>query len=131
MLLIINIVFLTSELWFVYGSRHIGEEIIKYVKALPVVSSFFPTEAPYSIPKENLSKPRKFLINDGSLWMAYYNTDIGYSPIEERIRAIVKGFLKGDIVASKEIDYEIKCGKTSEWDALEQYIFEALQRRKH
>lgn len=105
-LLIINIVFLTSELWFVYGSRHIGEEIIKYVKALPVVSSFFPSETPYSIPKENLSKPRKFLINDGSLWMAYYNTDIGYSPIEERIRAIVKGFLKGDIVASREIDYE-------------------------
>ena len=105
-LLIINIIFLTSELWFVYGSRHMGEEIIKYVKTLPVVSSFFPTETPYSIPKENLSKPRKFLINDGSLWMAYYNTDIGYSPIEERIRTIVKGFLKGDITASKQIDYE-------------------------
>lgn len=106
LLLIVNIIFLTSELWFVYGSRHIGEELTKYIKTLPVVSSFFPTEAPYSIPKENLSKPRKFLINDGSLWMAYYNTDIGYSPIEERIRTIIKGFLKGDIVASKEIDYE-------------------------
>ncbi|MBR1969345.1 MAG: hypothetical protein IKA17_03205 [Clostridia bacterium] len=105
-LLIVNIIFLTSKLWFVYGSRHIGEEIIKQVKSLPVISSFFPTETPYSIPKENLSKPRKFLINDGSLWMAYYNTDIGYSPIEERIRTIVKGFLRGDISASKKTDYE-------------------------
>ena len=48
-LLIINIIFLTSELWFVYGSRHIGEEIIKHVKSLPVISSFFPTYPPYQL----------------------------------------------------------------------------------
>lgn len=105
LLLIINVIFLTSEIWFVYGSHHIGQELLSYTKSLPVISRFFPVEAPYSIPKENLSLPRKFLINDGSLWMAYYNTDIGFSPIEERTRNIIKGFLSGETYTSKKIDY--------------------------
>lgn len=106
LLLIVNVIFLTSEIWFVYGSHHVGQKLLSYTKSLPVISRFFPTEAPYSIPKENLSLPRKFLINDGSLWMAYYNTDIGYSPIEQRTRNIIKGFLKGEISASKQINYD-------------------------
>lgn len=105
LILIINMIFLTSQLWFADSTNSIGNDIMGYVRTLPIVERFFPVVPQYSISKENLSRPRKFLINDGSLWMAYYNTDIGFSPIEQRTREIVTGFLKGDISAGKQIDY--------------------------
>ena len=105
-ILIFNLLFLTSQLWFVNSGSTVSEEFEKYLRSFPFVEKFFPIETEYSISKENLSKPRKFLINDGSLWMAYYNTDIGFSPIDQRTRKIIKGFLQGDITASKEIDSE-------------------------
>ena len=105
-LLIVNLIFLTSELWFVNSGNALGKSFLKYVRETPLVERFFPIEPEYSISKENLSMPRKFLINDGSLWMAYYNTDIGFSPIEERTSKLIAAFLKGDITASKKIDYE-------------------------
>lgn len=105
LILIVNMIFLTTQLWFADPSNSIESSIIRYVRTLPIVERFFPVEPQHSISKENLSRPRKFLINDGSLWMAYYNTDIGFSPIEQRTREIVKGFLSGDVSASKQIDY--------------------------
>lgn len=105
LILIFNMIFLTSQLWFADSSSSIGQDVMRHVRSLPIVERFFPVVPEYSISKENLSKPRKFLINDGSLWMAYYNTDIGFSPIEQRTREIVTGFLKGDITAKKQIDY--------------------------
>lgn len=105
LILILNLLFLTWQLWFVDSGNSVGSEIASYVRTHPAVQYFFPIEPEYSISKENLSMPRKFLINDGSLWMAYYNTDIGFSPIEQRTREILKGFLNGDVTASKKIDY--------------------------
>ena len=102
-ILIINLIFLTGQLWF-DSSTTIGADTMRYIRTLPIVERIFPLQPEYSISKENLSRPRKFLINDGSLWMAYYNTDIGFSPIEERTSEIIKGFLSGDITASKKID---------------------------
>ena len=104
LLLIINLFYLTANLWFLNSSTSLKANFIEYIRRIPVVEVFFPIEANYSISKENLSKPRKFLINDGSLWMAYYNTDIGFSPINERTKEIVKGFLQGEITATKKID---------------------------
>ena len=106
LILILNLLFLTSQLWFVNSNNTIGNDIVRYLRELPIVERFFPQEPEYSISKENLSKPRKFLINDGSLWMAYYNTDIGFSPIEQRTNELFKGFLQGDVTASKKIDYK-------------------------
>lgn len=105
-LLIVNLLFLTMQLWFVNSGNALGESFLKYVREIPLVEKFFPIEPEYSISKENLSMPRKFLINDGSLWMAYYNTDIGFSPIEERTSELIAGFLSGDITASKKIDHQ-------------------------
>lgn len=34
------------------------------------------------------------------------------------------------VVRVPEIDYEIKCGLISEWDALERYLFDALQKKE-
>lgn len=108
LILIFNLIFLTGHLWF--SGNSIGKQAAQYFRDIPVFQWIFPENEEYSISKENLSRPRKFLINDGSLWMAYYNTDIGFSPIEERTREIIKGFLRGDVTASKEIDY-------STWEA--------------
>ena len=104
LLLIVNLIFLTAELWFVNSSSSLGESFLRYVRETPVIERFFPIEPEYSLSKENLSKPRKFLINDGSLWMAYYNTDIGFSPIEERTQKLITALLKGDVTASRKID---------------------------
>lgn len=104
-ILIFNLVFLTGFLWFNSSRNTVKENLTQYIRTIPIVEKFFPVKAEYSISKENLTRPRKFLINDGSLWMAYYNTDIGFSPIEERTREIVEGFLKGDVIAKKKIDY--------------------------
>ena len=85
-ILIFNLLFLTCQLWFINSTGSLGDDILKYVRDIPFVERFFPIEPKYSISKENLAKPRKFLINDGSLWMVYYNTDIGFSPIEQRTK---------------------------------------------
>lgn len=103
-LLIINLLFLTVQLWFFNSGEKVKESFVKYVRQIPIVETFFPIEPQYSISKENLSKPRKFLINDGSLWMAYYNTDLGFSPINERTKNLITGFLKGEITGTKKID---------------------------
>ena len=105
-ILIINLIFLTSHLWFFSQNHLVGDEIARHARNIPVIGHLFPKgKTEYSISKENLSRPRKFLINDGSLWMVYYNTDIGFSPIESRTRKIISGFLNGDITATKKIDY--------------------------
>lgn len=105
-LLIFNLIFLTVQLWFVGSYSSLGENFVKYAREIPIVQKFFPIEPQYSISKENLSKPRKFLINDGSLWMAYYNTDIGFAPIEKRTQELITALMSGDIKASKKIDLE-------------------------
>ncbi len=101
---------MTCRLWFANEYSNAGEVFWDYIQKIPVVQRFFPPEEHYSIPKKNLSLPRRFLINDGSLWMVYYNTDIGFSPIEERSADILRGFLRGDINASKKVD-------TDTWEA--------------
>lgn len=103
-LLIINLLFLTAQMWFFNSGTTLKNSFIEYVHSIPIIETFFPVEPEYSISKENLSKPRKFLINDGSLWMAYYNTDIGFSPINERTKELITGLLNGDITATKKID---------------------------
>ncbi len=105
-LLIINMLFVTTELWFVHNYASVGQNVENYIRTIPVVNLFFPVEEEYSVPKENLSQPRKFLINDGSLWTVYYNTDVGFFPIEQRTRSIIKGFLNGEITTRKEINNE-------------------------
>ncbi len=104
-ILIANLIYMTSYLWFFNQNHSLSDEMVRYVRGIPIVEKFFPVKQEYSISKDNLSKPRKFLINDGSLWMAYYNTDIGFSPIEQRTKKILTSFLEGDVTASKKIDY--------------------------
>jgi len=105
-ILIANLIFLTVNLWFINSGVMFKETIVQYIRQIPIVETFFPIDEEYSISKENLSKPRKFLINDGSLWMAYYNTDIGFSPIEERTKTLITGFLNGETIRTKKIDLD-------------------------
>ena len=103
-ILIFNLIFLTAQLWFVNSTNSLGESLSRYVREIPIVERLFPIEPEYSISKENLSKPRKLLVNDGSLWMAYYNTDRGFAPIEVRTRDLIKALLNGEVTASRKID---------------------------
>ena len=105
-ILIFNLIFLTTQLWFVNSTNSLGESLYRYIREIPIVERFFPIEPKYSISKENLSMPRKLLINDGSLWMAYYNTDRGFAPIEVRTRDLIKALLSGDVTASRKINQD-------------------------
>ena len=110
LMLIFNLLFLTFQVWFINSGDVLKDSIIKYVRQIPIVETFFPMEQKYSLSKENLSKPRKFLINDGSLWMAYYNTDLGFSPINERTKELITSLLSGETKGTKKTD-------TKTWEA--------------
>lgn len=103
-ILLFNLIFLTAQMWFVNSTNSLGESLYRYIKENPIVERFLNKEPKSSISKENLSLPRKLLINDGSLWMVYYNTDRGFAPIEVRTRDLIKALLQGDVTATKKID---------------------------
>lgn len=106
-LLFINLIMLTCRFWF--GGGLLREEISDFARGLPLADRLFP-EDEISIPREMLSRPRRILINDGSLWIAYYNTDVAFSPIENRTSQIIQAFLRGETVGSKPVTFR-------EWQA--------------
>ncbi len=67
---------------------------------------FFNNSDYVSVPKENLSKPRKIVINDGSLWIPYYNTDDAFDTLDEKTSDILKSLLEGKRAEAKKIDYD-------------------------
>ncbi len=101
-LLIVNLIALTCRLWF--GNGLLRDEIADFARGLPLAERFFPDEK-ISIPREMLSRPRKILVNDGALWIACYNTDVAFTPIENRTRQIIEAFLRGDAADSKAVTF--------------------------
>lgn len=98
-ILFINLIIMTCQLWF---SGDLWQESLREAFLnLPVVRRL--SGESYSIPKERLSIPNKILINDGSLWIAYYNTDPVFSPLETRTRQIVEGYLRGEAAERRSI----------------------------
>ena len=93
-LLLLNCVFLTYRLWFGSGMLDPAESYLS-VSELPFVR-YFSNLNHHSVPKENLSKPRKIVINDGSLWIPYYNTDDAFATLAERTEEIVRACLRGE-----------------------------------
>ncbi len=101
-LLFLNLVALTCRLWFSGG--YWQYDMREMLLSLPIVRSF--RSESFSIPKERLSLPQKILINDGSLWIAYYNNDPVFSPLEARTRQIIEGFLRGEVAEGRAISPE-------------------------
>lgn len=101
-LLFVNLIFMTCRLWFADGLWQ--ESFLEMVGELPVLRDM--RRGSVSIPLERLSEPHKLLINDGSLWIAYYNTDALFDPIEARTRQIFEGFLRGETDEKREITTE-------------------------
>ncbi len=99
LLLLVNMIMLTCRLWL--GAGFWQDDIRELIMKLPFAHSF--ADEAYSMPREMLSTPRKILINDGSLWIAYYNTDAVFYPIEARTRQIIEGFLRGETHESRKI----------------------------
>lgn len=101
-LLFINLIFMTCRLWFSDGLWQ--DNLLEMAMNLPVLRDMRGDS--YSIPRERLSEPQKILINDGALWIAYYNTDAVFAPIMARTRQILEGFLRGETDEHREITIE-------------------------
>ncbi len=101
-LLFVNLIFMTCRLWFAEGLWQ--ESLPEMAGNLPIVRLL--RRDSYSIPRERLSAPQKILINDGALWIAYYNSDAVFGPLENRTRQIIEGFLRGEAEDKREISLE-------------------------
>lgn len=102
-ILLLNCMFLTYKLWFGSGILN-SEGDAPALSDLPFVRAF--TQRNHvSVPKENLSKPRKLVVNDGSLWVPYYNTDSAFGTLDAQTGEIIKACLRGE-GESEEITYE-------------------------
>ncbi|MBQ8002693.1 MAG: hypothetical protein IJ297_04545, partial [Clostridia bacterium] len=102
--LVINLVFLTVQTWFGSGILGSGWPYFSF-SDLPFVRLFY-RDSFVSVPKENLSKPRKIVVNDGELWVPYYNTDEAFDNLNENTSLILKSLLSGNIEKEREISYQ-------------------------
>lgn len=102
-ILLLNCIFLTYHLWFGTGILDSSNTSFSFSQ-LPFVR-FFTDRGHVSVPKENLSKPRKIVINDGSLWVPYYNTDSAFDTLDKKTGDIIKACLRGE-GEKEEISYE-------------------------
>ena len=57
----------------------------------------------YSIPKENLSKPRKIVITQGEKRSVYYNSDEFFDEINRETSAFVSDVLKNEGVIKNRV----------------------------
>ena len=103
-ILVINLVFLTYQAWFKSGILGSDWPYFSF-SDLPFVR-FFTRDSFVSVPKENLSKPRKIVVNDDELWVPYYNSDDAFDRLDENTSVILKCLLGGDIQDEKEINYD-------------------------
>lgn len=102
--LVINLVFLTYHTWFKSGILGSDWPYFSFAD-LPFVR-LFQRDSFVSVPKENLSKPRKIVVNDGELWVPYYNTDEAFDKLNENTSLVLESLLKGNIKEEKMIDYQ-------------------------
>lgn len=102
--LIINIVFLTYHSWFKSGI--LGPDWPYFSLSDLPFARLFQNDSFVSVPKENLSKPRKIVVNDGELWVPYYNTDDAFDRLDENVAVALKCLLGGGAGEEKRINYD-------------------------
>lgn len=103
-ILVINLVFLTYQAWFKSGILGSDWPYFSF-SDLPFVRTF-QRDSFVSVPKENLSKPRKIVVNDGELWVPYYNSDDAFDRLDKNTSVVLKCLLGGNIQKEKEINYD-------------------------
>ncbi|MDO4562688.1 MAG: hypothetical protein Q4C12_02510 [Clostridia bacterium] len=103
--LIANALFLVSQLWLGNMVWQDAESVFSSWTNNPVFRFFAPRQATLSVPRENLSRPRRLVINDGSLWVAYYNTDSSFDALAARARFFVSAFLRGSAKREGSLTY--------------------------
>lgn len=103
-ILLLNLCFLTYQLWFKSGILGPDWPYFSFAD-LPFVR-FFSKDNAVSVPKENLSKARRIVINDGSFWYPYYNTDEAFDTLNEKTTDILKSLLSGKAQTEEKITYE-------------------------
>lgn len=103
-ILILNLCFLTGQMWFKSGILGPDWPYFSY-SDLPFLRLFSDDDA-ISVPKENLSKARKVVINDGGFWYPYYNTDDAFDTLNTKTTDILKSLLAGKGESERVITYE-------------------------
>lgn len=102
-ILILNLCFLTYHMWFRSGILGSDWPNLSFSE-LPFVN-MFSRDSSVSVPKENLSKARKVVINDGGFWYPYYNTDEAFDTLNEKAVDILKSVLSGKAEKEVKITY--------------------------
>ncbi len=92
-LCILNALFLTGKIWFNEKLWSSDYNFFVFQNPLKIFSSWFPKEESYSMPKENLSKPRKIVVNSGSEMTVYYNSAPNFASINESVQAVLTAVL--------------------------------------
>ena len=104
-ILILNLFFLTGQMWFRSGILGPDWPNLSF-SDLPF-ASIFSRDDSVSVPKENLSKARKVVINDGGFWYPYYNTDEAFDTLNEKAGDILKSVLSGKAKKEVKITYDV------------------------
>lgn len=102
-ILIINLFFLTYQAWFKSGILGSNWPYFSF-SDLPFMR-VFQRNSFVSVPKENLSKPRKIVVNDGELWVPYYNSDEAFDKLNENTAIVLKALFEGKVEEEKQINY--------------------------
>ncbi len=66
-----------------------------------------------SIPKENLSKPQRLIVTNGSKRTVYYNSDVSF----DRVFDVVKGFMMSSLSEETKVLREMEVGE-DEWHSV-------------
>ncbi len=124
--LVINLVFLTYQTWFKSGILGADWPYFSFSE-LPLVR-LFQRDSFVSVPKENLSKPRKIVVNDGELWVPYYNSDDAFDRLDENVAIVLKCLLGGKTKMEKQIDYDAWISLLTETSVYVEYPIEVEPR---
>lgn len=125
--LLVTSVCLTYHLWFKSGI--LGSDWPHFSFAdNSLVRIFTGEKQTVSVPRENLSKPRKIVINDGDLWIPYYNTDTVFDNLDEKTSGVLKSALSGEWSETSKITYEKWLAHLSEIGVYVEYPIEVTPR---
>ena len=90
---------LSVRVWFDEELWPGGYNFFIMLRNTPVISRIFNSESSYSMPKENLSKPQKVVITNGSERSVFYNSDTSF----DAVNTIVKDFLTKTLLTGENV----------------------------
>lgn len=91
---------MSAYVWFSEELWPGGYNFFIMLQNNPIVKRFISEETPYSIPKENLSKPQKIVVTGGSHRSVYYNSDTSFDDINTVTSVFINSVLKDESIVT-------------------------------